>query len=119
MTGVIASMVPLEPVRFTGTFDKTDVAGTVTSDTRQATVPAASTGQVSWRNFNMTGSVGPQYQHEGGSWTTLIESDSLIIANTDDLAFRINLAASGEALTFDLYDDATNALIEQVTLAAS
>ena len=118
MTGVIASIAVLEPVRFTGTFDKTDVAGTVTSDTRTATKPAASSGSVSARNFNMTGSVNPTYSINGGAFATLTEA-SFTLANADTLAFRISLAASGEALSFDFYDDATNSIIEQVTLAAS
>lgn len=112
-------MVPLEPVRFDGSFDKTDVAGTVTSDTRTATKPAASSGSVSARAFNMTGSVSPFYSINGGSYSNLIDSAAITLANGDTLTFRITLAASGEALTFDLYDDATNSLIEQVTLAAS
>lgn len=120
MTGVIASMVPLEPVRFNGTtFDKTAAPATVTSDTRTATKPAASSGSVSARNFNMTGSVSPTYSINGGAFATLTEALSFTLARNDTLAFRISLAASGEALTFDFYDDATNSIIEQVTLAAS
>lgn len=119
MTGVIASIAVLEPVRFDGSFDKTDVAGTVTSDTRTATKPAASSGSVSFRNFNVTGAVNQSYSINGGGFVSFSESGAITLANGDTLAVRITLAASGESLTFDLYDDATNSLIEQVTLAAS
>lgn len=112
-------MAALEPVRFDGSFDKTNVAGTVTSDTRTATKPVASTGSISFRNFNVTGSVNQSYSFNGGGFVSFAESDAITVANGDTLAIRITLAASGESLTFDLYDDATNSLIEQVTLAAS
>lgn len=122
MSGAIAAtLVGASPVRFDGTsFSKTAAGPTVTSDTRTATVPVASGGEIDFINFNMTGTVQPQYSVNGGAWTNFGDGDGITITQGQTLAFRITLAGAGESLSFDIIDVKTNRRIQSgVTLAAS
>jgi hypothetical protein len=120
LTGVIASIAAIPPVRFDGSFSKTAAGPTVTSDTRTATVPVASGGEIDFVNFVMTGSVQPQYSLNGGAWTNFGESDGVTVATGGTLALRITMAASGESLVLAIQDVKTGRMIESgITLAAS
>lgn len=119
MTGVIASIAAIPPVRFDGSFSKTAAGPTVTSDTRTATVPVASGGEIDFVNFVMTGLVQPQYSLNGGAWTGFGESDGVTVTTGGTLALRITLAAAAEALALDILDVKTNRRIQSVALVAT
>lgn len=105
-------------VSFPGTLSGSGAPTTVTGTSRNASVTAPNTGVLSLQDFVMTGLVTLQSNIAGGGWVTRGEGDFITVADTNSLQFRIINAASGEALTFNLVDNTTSALIEAVTLVS-
>ena len=98
-----------------GTLTKTSASSPVTSDTVTLNVPGNSSGDVRFDNVSTLGS-SPQYQKNGGSWTSITEDLVVNFANADTLAVRVTAIGTGTQLQFDLTDHGLTRLIQSVTL---
>lgn len=58
----------------------------------------------------------PQYQHNGGAWATITEGMTLAVTHGATLAVRAQMVTAPGDTTFDLRNNASNALIESVSL---
>lgn len=58
----------------------------------------------------------PEFQKNGGTWTTMAEGATVAVVSTDTIAVRASIPIAGVA-TFTLFNNGTGARIQDVTLS--
>ncbi len=111
MTGALAVLAANSAmVAFNGSLSWAAESSPVTSSTRTINIAAT----LLFNNLDGQDAT-PEYQKNGGAWTTITEAMTLAMAASDTLAVRAQIVAA-DVTTFHVRDNATGTLIEPVTL---
>lgn len=110
MTGALAVLAANSAlVMFSGSLSGSAASSPVTSDTRSINLAAT----LLFNNLDGRDAT-PEYQKNGGAWTTITAAMTLVMAASDTLAVRAQMVA--DVTTFHIRDNANSVLIESVVL---
>lgn len=107
---------------FSSSFSKTAApsGGAVTSDTVTITVPPGNSGSVTFFGYSFSGALtDTQYSKNGGAFTSVADSTSVVFADGDTIALRGTGMTAGESWSFGLSDGTTGKVIGSYTITAS
>jgi hypothetical protein len=97
-----------------GLLTTTSASSPVTSATRTIT----GAGALRFDSIVSAGG-GPEYQLNGGAWTTIVQGAPITVVGSDTIAVRASLLVAAQTATFTLRNHASGALIEDVVLTRS
>lgn len=80
-----------------------------TTGTHTLTVPGGNSGDIKFTYVQVIGTPTPQYQKNGGTWTTFTQNQVINFANGDTIQLRGSGMLSGDQITMALYDNTTTA----------
>lgn len=111
MTGALAVLAANSAlVMFSGSLSGSAASSPVTSDTRSINLAAT----LLFNNLDGLDAT-PEYQKNGGAWTTITAAMTLVMAASDTLAVRAQMFEA-DVTTFHIRDNANSVLIESVVL---
>lgn len=116
LIGVLKSAVTISPCTLSGSLSATGAGATVTSTSRNITVPSGNTGLINIASL-VVGSGSLEFSQNAGSFTLVAEGALTTVVNGDAMVFRGITMTAATSITFDIVDATTSTLIQSVTIA--